>query len=60
MSQKIDMTPTWSDVLPLMVEVIRNGEYEGVKIVKEELQRMAKAADLWNAEAKAENENGGK
>lgn len=60
MSQKIDVTPTWSEVLPLMLEVVCNGDDESRKKVLEEFGRMAITADWWNAEAKAENENGGK
>lgn len=60
MAQKIDVTPTWSDVLPLMLEVVRHGEYDATKRIVEQFESMAAAADWWNAEVKAENENGGK
>lgn len=60
MSQKIDVPPTWSDILPLMLEVVQHGGFESRKKIMEQFERMAITADWWNAEAKAENENGGK
>jgi len=60
MAHKIDVTPTWSEVLPLMLEVVRHGEYDATKRIVQQFERMAETADYWNAEVKAENENGGK
>jgi hypothetical protein len=47
----IDITPTWSGLLPWMLRVLEsNGENEAAKQpLREELVQMAKAADLWNA-----------
>lgn len=49
MAQSIDLTPTWEGILPGLLWVLQDGDNEGKRIAKEELKRMAKAADLWNA-----------
>ena len=41
----IDCTPTWEAVLPMLLLVLKDGTTEGQKIAKEELRRMARAAD---------------
>lgn len=50
----IDMTPTWSALLPMFVAALQHGSDEGRKIAREELQRMAQAADHWNAHCTAQ------
>jgi hypothetical protein len=50
----IDLTPTWSGVLPVYLVVLRDGSEEGRREAVKELQRMAQAADLWNAYIKAQ------
>lgn len=45
----IDITPTWVAVLPILLAALENGTDEGKRIAREELQRMADAADLYNA-----------
>lgn len=53
----VNMTPTWSALLPGMIDVIRNGEtYESRKLMEGEFERMALAADKWNEYAKKQNE----
>lgn len=52
----IDATPTWAAILPMLRHAAENGTAEGRAIVWEELARMARAADKWNAAAKAEAE----
>jgi len=44
----VDITPTWVDVLPMMLLALEQGSDEGKTIAKEELLRMAKAADQAN------------
>lgn len=44
----IDCTPTWEAVLPSLLAVITDGNAEGQKIAKQELRRMAQAADRFN------------
>ena len=45
----VDVTPTWAAILPVLLHVIKNGSVEGRRMATEELQRMAEAADLYNA-----------
>lgn len=44
----INLEPTWEGILPLFLAVVRDGNHEGYLEAKKELERMAKAADLWN------------
>lgn len=44
----IDLTPTWESVLSWYLTVLQDGNDEGKKIAKDELLRMAKAADQFN------------
>lgn len=48
----IDLTPTWSEILPTMLMLYRDGGVEGKRVMREEFIRMAQAADKWNAQAK--------
>ena len=48
--------PTWTALLPAFFAVLENGTDEGRKIAKEELRRMAQAADLWNASNPAQDD----
>lgn len=41
--------PTWTALLPAFFAVMQDGTDEGRRIAREELRRMARAADLWNA-----------
>lgn len=49
--QTIDITPTWQAILPVYFTVLADGNAEGKKAAREELKRMAYAADLWNKHA---------
>ena len=51
----IDATPTWAGILPMLRLAIENGTAEGRAIAWEEIARMARAADKWNAATKAES-----
>ena len=52
--EMIDMTPSWSGILPALLVVLEGGTNEANKrSIREELQRMADAADKWNAHRKA-------
>lgn len=44
----IDVTPTWSGILPALLFALDAGTPEGRKIAREELARMARAADAYN------------
>lgn len=44
----IDATPTWSDVLPMLLRAIEKPHSkEAYRIAKEEIERMAKMADAY-------------
>lgn len=45
----INATPTWAAVLPLLFAALENGTAEGKRIARAELERMAIAADSFNA-----------
>lgn len=45
----VNLTPTWSAMLPIFRAILTDGDQEGRDIVWSELARMAKAADQWNA-----------
>lgn len=50
----IDITPTWSGLWPVLVELATNATTaEAMKDAEAELAKMAKAADRYNAIAKA-------
>jgi hypothetical protein len=54
--QTIDMTPTWSGLLPVMVHILQHSESESSKRdIADELTKMARAADRWNAYCKEQN-----
>lgn len=46
---EIDVTPTWEGILPLILEILRNGTDEAQDNAREELQRMARVADQYIA-----------
>ncbi len=50
-TETIDMTPTWSQIVPAFVAALQHGTGDGPRAAREELARMAEAADLWNAHA---------
>ena len=54
-----DCTPTWLGLLPMLLEIVRQGKADTPLL--DEFKKMAKAADKWNAYNKAldiEIENG--
>lgn len=57
MTKTIDATPSWSALVAVMLEIaVRNPRSADIR---EEFQRMAEAADQWNAHCRrvAEAEN---
>ena len=52
---EIDMTPTWSDILPGLIAMLQNGTYESKKVATEELTKMAKLADQQVSQHKNNN-----
>lgn len=58
----IDVTPTWSALLPGMVAVLQNPKdttevRKAQEGIYQELRRMAQAADSWNEHVKKEHSN---
>lgn len=51
-AEYIDLTPSWAEILPALLAVIRDGTDKGQALAVAELQRMAQAADLYNAKTK--------
>lgn len=51
MTKTINIRPTWSGILPMMLAVISNpkASKESRKVIIEELERMATYADNWVA-----------
>ena len=41
----ITLTPTWSDVVPIIVAGLQDGNAEGQRMARQELDRMAAIAD---------------
>ena len=50
----IDITPKWEHLIPVMVEVLRNPKApsDSVRVIKDELIKIAKLADRVNEERK--------
>lgn len=51
MTEKINLTPRWVDIVPAIIYQLQNSdelEEEDLNCLKQELVKMAKAADFWN------------
>jgi hypothetical protein len=49
MVRYVECTPSWQGIMPALLNVIENGEtFEAKQAVRDELQRVAKAADRYN------------
>ena len=46
----IDVTPTWSGILQILLATYRDGSARGQQLALAELYRMAKLADLYVAD----------
>ena len=51
-AETIDATPTWENVLPLLMTCYEDGNARGRNFAYEELTRMAKLADAYVAHRK--------
>lgn len=47
----VQLEPTWRGLLPALIFALQNGTDEGQKIARDELARMALAADRYNGRA---------
>ncbi len=50
----ITLKPTWASLLHVYFAVLEAGNAKGKRIAKEELARMAQAADQWNNHCEAQ------
>jgi hypothetical protein len=46
--ETIKLVPSWAGVMPCLLAVLQDGNPEGREVAREELMRMAKAADMFN------------
>ena len=46
--ETISIEMTWTGVLPLLLVLLEDGNAEGKTTAREELSKMARAADLYN------------
>lgn len=53
MVKYVDVTPTWRGVLPLLLTGYEHGNAKGRAMAAQELDNMARCADLYNAAVKA-------
>lgn len=44
----IDITPTWEEIMPVIIMAIENGTSEGKESAKEELMELARKVDQAN------------
>lgn len=44
-TQYIDVTPTWEQIVPALLEILKSGTGESKAFAVEEITRMAKLAD---------------
>ena len=58
MQETIDITPTWSTLVPIMIEVLKNPKANKVAKaeVTQELLRLAKIVDTQNERIKNDSE----
>ena len=42
----VDLTPTWSAILPLLLMALKDGQPDAQAVAKEEMERMAQLADI--------------
>jgi hypothetical protein len=64
--EKINSTPTWESLLPVLIDIIcglsakqrlKPEQENSLTNIKAELLNMSKAADKWNAYIKLKNQN---
>lgn len=53
-TKTIDLTPTWSEILPALLNMHKSESELGHKVAVEELTKMAKLADKYIAELNEE------
>jgi len=43
--QKIDITPTWAQVIPIFIDALENGNEKQKETARAEIKRVAQVAD---------------
>jgi hypothetical protein len=52
----IDMTPTWEGLVPALIHILQHSKSDRSKHdIADELTKMARAADRWNAYCREQN-----
>lgn len=51
----IDLTPTWSALMPALIMALTDGTHEGQRVARAELMRLAEHADAQNAKSKGQS-----
>ena len=49
MSKTVDMTPSWSTAMDILILMLESGDDEGKELAKQELRNLAKQVDQKNA-----------
>ena len=49
MSKTVDMTPSWSTAMDILILILESGDDEGKERAKQELRSLAKQVDQKNA-----------
>lgn len=49
MSKTVDMTPSWSTAMDILILMLESGDDEGKALAKQELRSLAKQVDQKNA-----------
>ena len=49
MSKTVDMTPSWSTAMDILIMILESGDDEGKERAKQELRSLAKQVDQKNA-----------
>ena len=52
-TEYVDITPTWSQIVPALVLLLESGNAESKKFAMDEIYRMAHLADIHIANLKA-------
>jgi hypothetical protein len=54
-TQYIDITPTWEQIVPALLLILKSGTADSKQYAAEEITRMAALADKYNTIAKGGN-----
>jgi len=57
MKEMIDLTPTWTGIMPALIAALQNGSPVGENMAREELMRLAGIVDKQNEQNRAAKES---